>query len=117
MKKHAFKRKSAGARTAESEYSASEALRSWPLSPDAGKRIDLHGKKRFQAREIVEAQLRSCRSERCRSVTFICGKGLHSPEGGVLENEVRECLAEMKDYFKNFEADGSGNIRVILEDR
>jgi len=80
------------------------------------KRIDLHGKNRCQAREIVSAQLKSSKSERVGKIVFICGRGTHSENGGVLEDEVREALSQMKNYFKNVESDLFGNITVVLEE-
>lgn len=117
MKKQVLKRRKTGCRRSESVTGNSEITGFWPFSEDIGKRIDLHGKRRFQAREIVEAQLRSCRSEKCASVTFICGRGVHSPEGGVLEDEVKACLKDMKGYFRSYESDGHGNVRVYLEEK
>ncbi len=78
------------------------------------KHIDLHGKTSSEAEYTVRALLKSEKYTETEKIIFICGKGIHSKDGPVLQNTVKEILNKMKEYYDDYSMDINGNIHVML---
>ncbi len=85
-------------------------------TPSIDVELDLHGCTAGEAKDAVQAMLRDARANAWKRARIIVGKGIHSPNGPVLPNAVKACLAQegyMYTYAK-IQDGGEGVLEVVL---
>lgn len=69
------------------------SLKRWPSPQDE---IDLHGYTASEAENKTDFFISHCQNSRLKTIRIITGKGLHSPQGPVLQGIVEAKLLELK---------------------
>ena len=69
------------------------SLKKWPSPQDE---LDLHGYTASEAENKTDFFISHCQNNRLKTIRIITGKGLHSPQGPVLQGVVEAKLMELR---------------------